>query len=413
VKTRTWILAFVTGFFGSISCAQIAGITGDYTLADGGLSDGGSGDSQSPTDGHAPTNDGADARDGASDQDATDAQHDGRVGDSSSCPPSETPCGTSCVDLATDLANCGQCSRACTTAAPSTATCIAGLCIVSLLEDGGDAVTIALGTDSVYAATGELYDVVSVPKTGGAVSTLVTTPTQLPFAIATDGTDVYWGSFGGDGGVYKCPVAGCPTPTTIVSSVLLDVNLAVGGGSVYWVSKASELDSCSTSGACATPKARGGSSAFSRGIVTDGADVYWASPGPSPSPVGIFSQPIGSPAATPTSLTTSPAENLALDTSGNLYWLTSSGAVMTCPVSACGAPRSLLTATYTPIGIYPIATDGTSLYWSDEAKVYKCSVKGCTAPTEIPIPRVEDLAVDDAALYLAAGFDGLYEVTPK
>ncbi|HEY4122756.1 MAG TPA: hypothetical protein VGM56_33060, partial [Byssovorax sp.] len=60
-----------------------------------------------------------------------------------------TVCGSGCVDLTTDLDNCGACDTPCAAAAPSTATCAAGRCVVELAATAGTAGF----TDVVLAGT--------------------------------------------------------------------------------------------------------------------------------------------------------------------------------------------------------------------------------------------------------------------
>jgi hypothetical protein len=395
------------------SCAQLAGITGDYTVADGGLDVGL--DDGHRTDGfaHGDSSSRSDGGDAASEGSAHDGENGETAPDSSpGCSPPKTICGSDCVDLDTDLSNCGHCGTTCSAAAPTVATCAGGLCELALVPEAGlGAVTIALGTSDVYVATGLGNVVASVPKGGGTVVTLV--DSDLPVAIGTDGTDVYWGTFGTGGGVYKCPVTGCASPTTLATSELLDINLAVGGGYVFWNEKTTfDVLSCATGGCGETPKVRGTTEANSRGFVVYKSDVYWASPGGGTTTPGIFSQPLGSPSATPTTVTSLSAQCLAIDSSGNLYWATAAGEVTTCEATSC-TPRPLLTALYAPFSVYPIATDGVSVYWSDQNEVYKCSVSGCSTPTVIPVAHTEDIAVDTTSLYLANGTGGLLQITPK
>jgi hypothetical protein len=393
-------IAALVGLVVSAGCAGLVGISGDYTIADGGEGDARSVDAPSPDDTHLPP------KDGVSDQPSFDTSGDHKVDSSPGCSPPKTLCGPTCVDLDTDLANCGHCGTSCTTTSPSTASCTGGFCVVELIP-GVVSTSIALGTNDVYLAAGLSNAILSVPKIGGTPSTL--TSQSLPVPITTDGVNLYWGDIGGSPGVYSCPIAGC-TPKSLSTDQVAGVALATGGGLVYWVGDNGDLYSCNTVGCASTPKDTGSSSATSRSIVTYGGSVYWASPGGTTSPTGIFSKPIGG--GTLQTIATSPAECLAVDSVGNLYWVTSAGEVMKCTAAAC-APTSLVPGTYKSTLYYPIATDGTSLYWSDLASIYKCSVSGCTTPTVLVTEPTYDIAVDGTSVYAANGTDGLSRITPK
>ena len=93
----------------------------DAGRADAGTSDASTADARIPDD--AP---GSDAR----------PSTDGAVAlDAGACPPGRTRCGIACVDLATDLAHCGACGRACDVPF-GTDRCVAGTCSVGTCDPG-------------------------------------------------------------------------------------------------------------------------------------------------------------------------------------------------------------------------------------------------------------------------------------
>jgi hypothetical protein len=398
MKPRRVGVAAMVGFVASASCAGLVGITGNYTTVDGGEGDARSADAPPPGDTEQP--------DGFSDHKTLDTISSDRADSSPGCPAPNTLCGSSCVDLGTDLANCGHCGTSCSTTSPSTASCTGGVCVVELTP-GVVSTSIALGANDVYLAAGLENAILSVPKAGGTPSTL--TSQSLPVPITSDGVDLYWGDIGDSPGVYRCPIAGC-SPMSLSTDQVAGVALATGGGRVFWVGTKGDLYACNTVGCASTPTDMGSSSSSSRSIVTYGGSVYWASPGGTTGPTGIFSKPIGG--GTPQTIATSPAECLAVDSVGNLYWVTSAGEVMKCAAAAC-TPTSLVPGTYMAPIYYPIATDGTSLYWSDQTSIYKCSVAGCTMPTVLVTEETYDIAIDGTSVYAANGADGLIKITPK
>jgi hypothetical protein len=393
-----FLAACVTGLGALASCAGLVGITGDYTIADGAVVESG------PFDGSPPPSDHASPPDGKSEGSMRDT-FVAEAGDSSSgCMPPKTMCGTSCVDLSTDLANCGHCGTACTTTAPSTASCTEGSCVVDLIP-GIVATSIILDTSNVYLATGLGNSILSVQKAGGTPSTVASQ--SLPIPLASDGVDLYWSDTGSTTGLFKCPL-GCSAPKPISTLEVTGTDLGLGGGFVFFAA-GGNLNACSKSGCSSSPRIVGQTSAFSRGTVTDGTNIYWASAGGT-GPSGIFRQALAG--GSTTTISTSPAENLIADAALNLYWVTSAGAVMTCRAASC-SPTTLVSGTYKAIVYYAIATDGASLYWSNSTTIYKCSVAGCSSPTVVLKEPTYDLAVDGTSVFAANGGAGLRKITPK
>ena len=107
------------------------------------------------------------------------------------CPQGQTMCGATCVDLASNLGNCGTCGASCTTSSPSTATCTAARCIVTLASSGGYGSGIAVDATSVYWAN--QGSVLKVPLGGGSTTTLVASAGQC-FQIAVNASNLYWTS---------------------------------------------------------------------------------------------------------------------------------------------------------------------------------------------------------------------------
>jgi sugar lactone lactonase YvrE len=175
--------------------------------------------------------------------------------------------------------------------------------------------TRVYGTDfnagNVYAAPiGWISD-------GGSPSVLASAQGS-PFALATDGTNLYWTNYGG-GGVVALSLAG-GEPATIASGVSQPNQIAVTGGTVYFSSSAvDEIYAAPTTGITdgGPPSifvAAGPTSTDS--FVYDGTTVFWATSG---NPGGeILSAP---PGGAPTTLAvglTSPG-SLAFDAT-NIYW---------------------------------------------------------------------------------------------
>src|SRR5262249_11329982 len=111
------------------------------------------------------------------------------------CPGSETECGGKCVDTASDDQNWGGCGTVCSAAAPSTAQCKAGRCMVTVpLASSGLSTPYGITVDAanVYFTDVNAGSVSKVPIGGGAPTTLVQAPGRAPMSIAVDSTRVYW-----------------------------------------------------------------------------------------------------------------------------------------------------------------------------------------------------------------------------
>jgi hypothetical protein len=111
-------------------------------------------------------------------------------------------------------------------------------------------------------------------------------------------------------------------------------------------------------------------------IAVDGANVYWMNLG----------------------------TNATTDSKAPLPW--SGGQILKCPLAGCGvAPVALASSlvqgpsTEAPA---PFATDGESVYWSDDSRsgVVRCGVAGCDGQPEVVGPQgAQGLAVFQASFY--------------
>jgi hypothetical protein len=126
-------------------------------------------------------------------------------------------------------------------------------CSLSSCGDGGSPIAlypgagvaqIALDSDNVYAtAGGSGGAVVKFTKDGGAPVLLA--QQDYPFAIATDGANVYWTDQETQtaGHVHKCGVDGCcMTPITMTPAQPNPWGIAVDGTNVYWANLGSYPD---------------------------------------------------------------------------------------------------------------------------------------------------------------------------
>jgi hypothetical protein len=161
---------------------------------------------------------------------------DGATCDGMACDPvcsaGFAPCGSACLDLQSDGANCGSCGHDCLGGA-----CQAGVCQPAVLLSGHplvhflavDATSLYFTVDPGGSPTGG--SVQKMPLAGGPVTTLAS-GLLSPQGIAVDPSFVYWASEFGDT-ITRLPLGG-GTPVTLLSGVTGALGVAVDGSAIYF-----------------------------------------------------------------------------------------------------------------------------------------------------------------------------------
>jgi hypothetical protein len=254
--------------------------------------------------------------------------------------------------------------------------------VMSIATDGGGLTVLAMGGepaslatdgvdvffDAIFVGPGDPISKVSV--LGGPVTTVVTPPSDgIGGALATDGTNVYWGDFESQT-VSSVSVDG-GNPSTLASGQQGPAAITTDGANVYWVDY---------SAGTVMKEARGGTSAttiaanqfFPNAIATDGQFVYFTT-----------------------------ASHRATGDAGTAVLL-SDGAVM-----KLGIDGSDLTTLATGLaGAAGIATDGKSVYWTAGGLVQRVAADG-TGLTTIAsgVPRIGPIATDGVNVYWISGMN--------
>lgn len=184
------------------------------------------------------------------------------------CLTGMSACGDACVDIKTDLSHCGACNSPC-----SAGLCVAGACNPALprvLVTGTNIGPIVVDATAVYYFDGSVGELRSVPKAGGA-------PTSLSKGVSgvgdieVDATHVYWSSTGSSAIQRVSKSGGTPE---VVAATPTPYQFAVDGTYVYWFDS-SNLVRAPKNGTGLKSLLAIDSNAAS-GIVVDGTHVFWA-----------------------------------------------------------------------------------------------------------------------------------------
>jgi hypothetical protein len=199
--------------------------------------------------------------------------------------------------------------------------------------------------------------VLQAPIGGGTVVTLQT-GLEDPYGIAVDSTSVYFTTYAG-GRVKKVPIGG-GSVVTLAQGLNEPCYVAVSGGNVFWANYGTgTLQSIATSGTAPgnpTTLATDAAMDNANGVTVSGSTVFFAA---SNNPGGIYS--VGTTGGASQVLASMQDNPWGLANDGtNLYWSNNDnpGDVVSAPIAG-GAPTTLATFLENPTAI---AADGTGVY---------------------------------------------------
>lgn len=361
--------------------------------------------SGSSSDGSAPTSDG-----GAATSDSSVVEACGSIGE---------PCCAEAACAGTLSCKAAVCLCQKNSDCPSNGVCEpSGACLITLASGlwnpqvGGEPLRVAVGPTSIYwtnygtshvgTAQGS-ETVMSVPKTGGTITTLATEGVTANMVV--DSTSVYW--FGG-GNIMKAPLGG-GTPSTVVPNVAGGEGLATDGTRLYWTRYSSpggtaawttSVESASVSGGSittldSTPIVASGMMLTNVDLVVDATTIYWVateSLAGDPGRALVMAMPKGGGTVTTLAPGGTPVDGGFLNAGALGLAVNSSGVYWTVPfagsssLSGNGAPEvfegSLIEGVALEGGVatvlaspgFPtqlvhlsngITADDTSVYWTD------------------------------------------------
>lgn len=85
------------------------------------------------------------------------------------------------------------------------------------------------------------------------------------------------------------------------------------------------------------------------------------------------------------------------------YWALSTGSIHACDVSDCTTTDHQVVSAADASGLLSLATDGTSLFWTDDQRIARSDLDGANVTTILPSAAATAIAVDGCGIYWAAG----------
>ncbi len=279
-----------------------------------------------------------------------------------------------------------------------------------------------------------------IPLEIGAQPVTLAARQSSPWAVATDGANVFWLNLGkdnslgkvvgyppwGGGQVVVYAVNGCDHTPNVLASGLAHFysgasisGISTDGTNVYWsdAGDASSIDAglsarllkCSIGGCGNSPPVLGAVDAWS--IAVNSTSIYWTNSVPGSSAGGaLFTCPPAGCGSTPTSLGAADAagtgSGIALDAS-YVYWSTTFE-VLKCPLAGCGgSPTVLLSSSSGLTNLGPLVLDTDNIYFIGTnindalSRILVCAKTGCADQ-----PKTLATAVDPSSPFVAIATDG-------
>jgi len=290
-------------------------------------------------------------------------QVDGSWGTPPAC-VCQTMCADACVDLRSDVDNCGRCGNACSPSTPPSAVeCMLGRCLETLAVDQDMTRDMVIDTTGVYwtdwtwTMDGSYTSSIQrVSFDGGPTQTILSGQKGTVDDLTLSGNFLY---FTTDDAVVSLPLAGGVLVT--LASSTYPSNLVADAANLYWMSQYDVMTMPLTG---ATPVKLTSSSSSPSGLTTDGSYLYWANMGTSdyntPSADGsIVRLPLGGGGLTILAAAQDTPRNIAVDTTG-IFWATRKGIMSIDRTVVNGSPTMLVSEAHDGIAI-----DEANVYWTN------------------------------------------------
>jgi hypothetical protein len=327
------------------------------------------------------------------------------------CQPGFSPCtgsgadggmtGPVCVNLMTDVNNCGACGKVCS-GANGVPSCNAGTCGIACIGTYQDCdKNPTNGCEVDIASDGKSCGKCGHDCLSGGCANSLCQPVAIasgqngPWMLALDANNIYWTTYAG-GQVRSCAKNGCNnTPATLASGQQGPYGIAVDGTNVYWANfSANTVQKCAVGGCGGNPTTLASSQTGAIGVAVDANAVYWTNI----TAGQVQKCATGGCGGNPTTLATLNAPYLLAVDNTNVYW-SGGNAIRKCTTTNCGNNYVQLAGS-TGSGI---TVDGTDVYWSGNA-IQKCAIGGCGGnPTTLVSGGFAfGIAVDGTDVYWAS-----------
>ncbi len=287
---------------------------------------------------------------------------------------------------------------------------MSGVCATVLAAGQSANGVIAVDANYLYWTSTHDGTVMKVPVDGGDPAVLAAGQSSAS-RIAIDVASVYWfsalQSFPGEGDNLWRVFIGGGTSVLCAPGEISPGGLAVDATNIYWTNGTGEVRFMPVGGGQAATLFQETTNEQLGPIVSNGIDVYWASPQEG----SIFMLPVNGPMGLQPTLIASGQNGiarLALDAT-SVYWTaTSDGTIMKAPLYG-GRPVTLALLQSHPTGI---AVDATNVYWTNYqgagtcalGSVMKVPITGGTPVTLASDQLFPDgIAVDATSLYWTTG----------
>jgi hypothetical protein len=243
----------------------------------------------------------------------------------------------------------------------------------------------------------------SAPPWDGGVPITIATDEQ-PANLAVDGNYIYWEN--SSGSALDCPLTGCPSNTPTILSIG-DVGyasfgtLAVGGGSAFFVDALDNIADCSGAGCGNSPTSFSSSPTESyQSLVNDAANLYFTDT------TSIYSCPLGGTCAFPNTLATAPSAYLGpLAVSSTEVYFVDDGpvtqSIRAVPIAG-GKERKVCVSSVLEDVVAMVVTPAYVYFttYDDPSSIYQCSTAGGSPPSVyMSDTDPYGLATDGASLY--------------
>ena len=349
----------------------------------------------------------------------------------------------SCGDLQTDNNNCGSCGNLCSALAPSTAQCVMGRCLTTLLTQDRVPSFVVAHTGVYWLNTVPAADGGSTPALwragldGGAPSILTTKCGYCykasPLAannlyctpLIADATNLYCTrGYGDNDYVARMPLDGSSEPAFLTGGDWFSIlELALDASNLYWSTcyKDSYIKMSSLDGAGKPSEVAWNGPSCPSNLVPHDYGLYWLG-NSAPSEGGDTTSLLK------TSMTQNGAKPIPLlDWNKNwgrfavgdaaIYWTDpDQGAVMALPLDGGNSPSPIITGLDSP---QDLAVDAGHVYWASRngGTILKLSLSD-SALTVLATGqnRPHGIAIDPTSVYWIStdgGRDTIMKVSPK